>query len=123
MKNKEYVYTHPNTVWETIKNQLQIDIIKNVYKVGERIPSTNDLARKYNVSINTAGKALDYLKDEEIIMKKRGIGFFVLPYAKAKIINLMRKDFEGQLHEILNLAKILEYDKDEIISTISDIWN
>lgn len=122
MKNREYVYTHPNTVWEIIRYQLEIDIINNIYKVGERVPSTNDLAKQYNVSVNTAGKALDFLRDEEIIMKKRGIGFFVLPYAKPKIIELLRKDFEGQLYDILRLAKVLEYDKDEIITTISEIW-
>lgn len=122
MKNKDFVYSHPNTVWETIKNQLEIDIITNVYKVGERVPSVNDLARQYNVSANTASKALEYLRDEEIIMKKSGIGFFVLPYAKTRIINCLKEDFGEKLYETLRLAKILGYSKEEVSDTILTIW-
>lgn len=122
MKNMDFVYKHPNTVWESIRNQLLMDILNNVHKAGERVPSTNELARQYNVSINTAGKALEYLKEEDIIMKKRGIGFFVVPYARTKVAKLLKDDFNQKLIDILKLAKILGYGQDEVKSTISSIW-
>lgn len=123
MKNNKFDYTHPNTVWEIIRNQIEIDIISNVYKTGEKIPSTNDFAKKYNVSVNTAGKALDFLKNENIIMKRKGIGFFVLPYAKQKIVKLLKEDFEGKVYNTVSMAKILGYDKEEIISFVSVLWD
>lgn len=122
MKNNEYSYSHPYTVWETISSQLLKDIAMDVLKAGERVPSINELAKQYNVSANTAAKALEFLRDEDVIMKKRGIGFFVLPFAKQKVKQLLEDDIDQKIDNILNEAKNLGYKKEEILKHITEIW-
>lgn len=51
--------------------------IKENYKVGDLIPSENDIEKRFEVSRITVRKAIDELQRENIVEKKQGKGTFV----------------------------------------------
>lgn len=118
MRNTLFDYKHPFTVWEEIKSNIEIDIINNVYNVGEKVPSINQISQDYNVSSSTAVKVLESLRNDDTILKKRGIGYFVMPYAKDKLIKKHRTDFNSRIVQVVLMAMEMGYQKDEFTSTV-----
>lgn len=61
--------------------QIKIDIESKItsghYMPGDRIPSENELASQYGVSIITSRKALELLVHDELIYREKGRGSFV----------------------------------------------
>lgn len=68
-----------------LADRLADDILRGTYDEDEQVPSTNELAAHMRINPATAGKALGRLVDEEILYKRRGIGMFVSPGARARI--------------------------------------
>ena len=68
-----------------IARMLEDDILRGVYREEEQVPSTNELARGYNINPATAAKGLGLLVAEGILYKKRGIGMFVSAGGAEKI--------------------------------------
>jgi DNA-binding GntR family transcriptional regulator len=58
------------------------NLLREQIRTGElsgRIPSIKHLAQQYEVSTKTVERALDTLKDEDLIAARVGRGFFVKP--------------------------------------------
>lgn len=123
MQNKNLDYKHPNTVWEYIKEDLEVLIIKGLLKTGDKVPSINKLANHYNVSNSTAQKALETLFDKDILIKKQGIGYFVKPYTRNKLISEHKEKLKKRLETLLLESKELDIDKDELNLFINSVIN
>lgn len=122
MRNNIYFYIHPKTVWDTIKYEIELSIINGTYGVGDKVPSINEIHSTYNISKNTAVKVLESLISDEILSKKKGIGYFVLPNAKEKLIKRRKLEFKNNLINIVEVAKKIGYEKDELMTLINDNW-
>lgn len=72
-------------IYLQISNLLEDDILRGVYQEEEQVPSTNELARAYNINPATAAKGINLLVSEGILYKKRGIGMFVSPGAEEAV--------------------------------------
>ena len=72
-------------IYLQIARMLEDDILRGVYREEEQVPSTNELARGYNINPATAAKGINLLVDEGVLYKRRGIGMFVAPGAAAAI--------------------------------------
>ncbi len=62
---------------------------------GSKIESVRETAGKNMVNINTVVRAYEWLEMREIIVQKRGIGFFITEQAPEKISEMRRKEFFG----------------------------
>lgn len=116
MRNTKYNYKHPYTVWENIKTDIETAIIKDVYGIGEKIPSINEICQEYKVSNNTAVKVLESLRNDEIILKKRGVGYFVKPYSKEVLTKKHKDEFISSLKKTIELGKRLGYEDKELLN-------
>ena len=58
---------------ETIKKKINDEI----YRLGEKIPTEQQLMKKYNLSRDTVRKAINYLVREKYLYKLQGSGTFV----------------------------------------------
>jgi len=58
-------------------DRLKKDIQEGVYKEKEKLPSEADLAKKLGVSRSTLREALRILEDENVIVRRHGVGTFV----------------------------------------------
>ncbi|UTR10811.1 GntR family transcriptional regulator [Evansella sp. LMS18] len=58
-------------------DKIKEDIDKGIYEAGERLPSEFQLSRQLGVSRATLREALRMLEDENIIIRKHGVGTFI----------------------------------------------
>lgn len=68
-----------------LADRIADDILRGIYAEEEQVPSTNELAAHLRINPATAGKGLSQLVDRGVLYKRRGIGMFVAPGARALI--------------------------------------
>ncbi|WIM68202.1 GntR family transcriptional regulator [Corynebacterium breve] len=72
---------------------------------GDRVPSTNELSKFHSVNPTTSAKALTELFDAGLVEKRRGLGMFVLPEARDKVLHARRAAFAQRfIHPLLTEA-------------------
>ena len=100
---------------------LAFNIRQNAAGSDPQFVFNEDSVREYavvvEVNVNTAMRAYEYLQGKEVIYNKRGIGYFVCPDAKSKILLLRRKQFlKDELPEMFRQITLLNIPMSEIVS-------
>ena len=72
-------------IYLQIAQMLEDSILRGIYREEEQVPSTNELARGYNINPATAAKGINLLVAAGILYKRRGIGMFVASGAEEKV--------------------------------------
>ncbi len=102
-------------IYLQIADRIMDEILCNVYREEERIPSVREYAATVEVNANTMVRSYDYLQNQEIIYNKRGIGYFVAGSAREKIIALRRESFLNEsLPEMFRQMQLLDIPVSEI---------
>ena len=100
-------------------DRLMDEILAGKYKDDDRIPSVREYAVLLEVNTNTAVKAYDELARANIIYNKRGLGYFVTPGAKKKILRERKKEFmQERLPELFRQMQLLGID----IKEVDEAW-
>jgi len=68
-------------------------ILLNKWLPSNKILSIRELAIFMEVTPNTIQRTYDYLQQEEIILNKRGVGYFVPEDGSEKVLNFRRNLF------------------------------
>lgn len=103
-----------------IKEQIEDSIIDGSLNSGERAPSTNEFAKFYQINPATAGKGINELVSEGILLKKRGVGMFVTEEAKGIVIEKRKQTFyDNYLLPMKREAQKLEMDRQELINMLN----
>ena len=76
-----------------IAEQVEDSIIDGALPEDGQAPSTNELAAFYRINPATAAKGIGMLVDKGILYKRRGIGMFVAPGARARLRESERAGF------------------------------
>lgn len=106
-------------IYIKIAQIIENDILNGRLAEGGQAPSMNQFAKIYSVNPATANKGLNILVEENILVKKRGIGMFVADGAKEKVYEKRRKKFLSQmLPELLKEARQLHIQKEELLTII-----
>ena len=106
-------------LFQQIAGQLSSDIVDGTLAEGSRVPSTNEFAAFYRINPATAAKGINVLVDSGVLEKRRGIGMFVVSGARARLIELRRKEFAEQYIEpMVAEAQRLGIGTDELIELI-----
>jgi GntR family transcriptional regulator len=86
---------------------------------GERLPSSNELAGFYRINPATAAKGINVLADDGLLEKRRGIGMFVAPGARQRLLARRRADFTRRYVEpLLTEATRLGIGTGELLALI-----
>lgn len=98
---------------------LEDDILRGVYREEEQVPSTNELARGYNINPATAAKGINLLVSDGILYKKRGIGMFVAKGAE-KTVKQKRKAafYDGFVKPLVKEGASLALTGEELVAMI-----
>ena len=111
----EFSSTQP--IYLQIVNWVLEQILSGNWKAGEKVMSVRELAVHFEVNANTVMRSYDYLQNNQILMNKRGIGFFVAESAVEIIKNLRKKQFmEEEVPVFLKHLRLLDIDIQEIIN-------
>lgn len=103
-----------------IKEQIEDSIIEESLVAGERAPSTNEFAKFYQINPATAGKGINELVLEGILLKKRGVGMFVTEEAKEIIIEKRKQTFyENYFLPMKKEAQKLQMKEQELMNMLN----
>lgn len=95
----EYNYQRPRYLF--VIEQIKTKIKDGELEPGERLPSETDFAKELRVSRNTLREALRILEEENIIIRKHGIGTFVNK----------RPVFSGGLEELFSITDMIKREE------------
>jgi DNA-binding transcriptional regulator YhcF (GntR family) len=100
------------------------NILKGVWKPGERIPSIRDMASQISVNPNTVVKTYSYLEQQGIIVNQRGIGFFVAPDGYEQVLRWKRDAFISKdMKRFFSLMGLLKISWEELASFYQEFLN
>lgn len=92
-----------------IADQLREGILCGAWPEESQVPSITKYSVNYRINPATALKAVNLLVEEGLLYKKRGVGMFVAPGARQKLMESRRESFyrdyvEGLVREARNLG-------------------
>jgi DNA-binding transcriptional regulator YhcF (GntR family) len=105
-------------VHEQLVAQIALGIAAGDFKVGEKIPSTRELARRCGVHPNTVGSAYQKLVDLELLEFRQGSGFYVAESADEK--NEGSRQLDRLIAELFDNAKSLGFDEQAVMKRLND---
>lgn len=101
------------SVREQLSAQITLGIASGEYQVGEKLPSTREIARRCGVHANTVGMVYRILADQNLLEFRQGSGFYVAETAAKSIEGAHRLDV--LIRNFLNAASDLGFTRDEVI--------
>ncbi len=102
-------------IYLQIADHLSEQVLQGALTPDDRMPSVRDVAASMGVNPNTVVRSFDYLQQEEIIYQRRGVGYFVSPDAKEKVLAEQRREFlEEELPLIRQKMQVLGIDLKEL---------
>ena len=108
-------------IYLQIADGIKDDVLSGVLKEDEQVMSTNQYAAFYQINPATAAKGFSTLVDEGVLYKKRGIGMFVSPDARAKLLDGRRQRFFAEVVDpMLAEARMIGIGVDEIVAHLGE---
>src|ERR1700726_3690484 len=92
----EYLIDENRPIFGQIAERIEEDILAGRLAEEEQVPSTNQFASFYQINPATAAKGVNLLVEQGMLYKKRGLGMYVAPGARAKLLKKRREQFFEQ---------------------------
>ena len=89
--DREWNDTQP--IYRQLRDRVVAMILDGMLKEGDPLPSVRNVATDYRVNPLTVLKGYQELVDEELIEKRRGLGFFVKNGARTLLLRGERQKF------------------------------
>ena len=106
-------------IFVQIAERIENDIIAGELPEESQVPSTNQFASFYQINPATAAKGVNLLVDQDILYKRRGLGMYVAPGARARLLEKRREQFfEQYVVTMLQEAEKLGITPDQLTEMI-----
>ena len=93
-------------IYLQIADRIGDQILSGTLTPEGKVPSVRELAAEIEVNANTVARTYDYLQQSGVIYTKRGLGYFVCPDAKDKIVTSRRDQLmQGEMDYFLGQLK------------------
>ncbi len=108
-------------IYLQIADQIRADVLRGVLREEEQVMSTTQYATTYRINPATAAKAFAQLIDDGVLYKRRGVGMFVAPDARAALLAEGRERFFAEvLDPVVDQALALGLDLAEVAQRVRD---
>ena len=97
-----------------ISEGIKDHILMGDVKEGEKLISTTQLSKEFDINIATVNKGVNVLVSEGIVYKKRGIGMFIAEGAVDKLIKKASKQAD---------SIVIQFKSDMDLNVLSDVIN
>jgi len=121
-KEQDKSFSPNANLWLDVKRDIEAKIITGKYAAGYKIPTIMELAEQYNIGKTTAQKVIGGLFDDGTIIKKVGMGCFVKPFIKEKLLALHKKELKAHMISVIEEACLLGLDRDYIVRLTEEAW-
>ncbi|PXW93172.1 DNA-binding transcriptional regulator YhcF (GntR family) [Streptohalobacillus salinus] len=112
-------FNDDQTIYRQIAHGIENQILGHVFNAEDKLPSLREQALELEVNINTITKSYNVLLDEELIEKRRGLGFFVTSTAYQAILSKRRRQFfETVVPRIKKDMSLLQIETEELVKAL-----
>jgi GntR family transcriptional regulator len=87
------MWNNKQPIYQQVKERMIMMIVEGMLPEGEALPSVRQLASDYHLNPLTISKAYQLLLDEGLVEKRRGLGMFVTPGARALALKSEQQHF------------------------------
>lgn len=110
-------YNNNLPIYLQVINQIKKDMIQGRLPMGEKLPSTRELAVQYQINPNTAVRVYKEMEQLGMCYTKRGLGTFVTE--DVEVITKMKEEMAEELLEsFVKEMSDLGFSKEELITII-----
>jgi GntR family transcriptional regulator len=110
-------------IYLQMRSEVEDAILSGVLKEEEMVQSIRTLAQQYAINPLTVSKAISELVDDGILVKQRGIGFYVAKNALAELRRKKVTEFlDHELKVFVSKAKQLGISLNEFITMIKTAY-
>lgn len=111
-------------IYLQIADRIGDQILAGTLSPDGKVPSVRELAAEIEVNANTVARTYDHLQQQGIIYTKRGLGYFVCPDAREKIVGARRDQLmQGEMDYFLGQLKAVGITPAELQQLYSDYLN
>ena len=104
-------------IYLQIAEVLRDEIVRGHLLPDAAVPSTNEYARTLRINPATAGKGLQTLVDEGLLYRRRGLGTFVHPDARDRLLDERRgRFFRDVVEPVVAEAEAIGVDLADVIA-------
>ncbi len=90
-------------------------VLLKEWNPDDKVPSVRELAIQLEVNPNTVMRTYDFLKQQEIITDKRGIGYFITTHAYKSAVAYRKKEFmEKELPTVYRTMNMLGLEPEDL---------
>ena len=108
-------YNNNLPIYLQVINQIKKDMIQGKLPMGEKLPSTRELAVQYQINPNTAARVYKEMEQAGMCCTKRGLGTFGTE--NAEVIKKMKEEMAGELLEnFVQEMQDLGFSKEELMA-------
>lgn len=108
-------------IYSQLVEEIRMQIVSGAYPPGSKLPSVRDLASEASVNPNTMQRAFTELERDGLLETRRTNGRFVTE-DETLIRSIRRTLAEKQLKEFFHKMEQLGYQKQEVLSLISTVY-
>ncbi len=106
-------------IYLQIADQIRTDVVSGALGEEEQVMSTTQYATAYRINPATAAKAFAELVDEGTLYKRRGVGMFVAPGARARLVGERRERFFADVVDpVAAEARVLGIPLDDVVARL-----
>lgn len=106
-------------IYLQIADQIRTDVVSGALGEEEQVMSTTQYATAYRINPATAAKAFAELVDEGTLYKRRGVGMFVAPGARDRLVAQRRERFFADaVDPVATEARVLGIPLDDVVARL-----
>lgn len=110
-------------IYVQIAEWLENEILNDHVQTDEKIYSQYQLADMYTINPATAAKGLSLLAEENTLYKKRGLGMYVSPGAKEKILDKRKNEtLRKMIMETVTEAERLHISEEDLLNQVTSVY-
>jgi GntR family transcriptional regulator len=115
------VFDGRDPVYLQIADQIRQDVLAGALAAEEQVMSTTQYATTFRINPATAAKAFNQLVDEGVLYKRRGVGMFVAPGARERLLADSRESFFADtVDPVADAARVLGIPVEDVVARLRE---
>lgn len=113
------MFDGPEPIYVQIAQMIRAQVLAGELAEEDQVMSTTQFATTFRINPATAAKAFAGLVDEGVLYKRRGLGMFVAPGARDRLLaEHRRRYFDEVLAPALAQADLLGIPADDVVGYV-----
>ena len=116
------MFDDASPIYRQIADRIRADVLRGALAADEQVMSTTQYATHFRINPATAARAFQHLVDEGVLYKRRGVGMFVAPDARDRLLGQHRaRFFEDVVDPMVAEARTVGIPLDDVVAHIRQL--